>query len=63
MGKAKKEDFEYLQSKIENEGFHYCFVHYSSFKEIKDEHFHKLRKEYLRIGKALEDYINERAEE
>jgi hypothetical protein len=29
--------------RMDNEGFEYCFKHYSSFSEIKDEEFHNLR--------------------
>jgi hypothetical protein len=42
---------------MENEGFHYCFKHYSSFEEIEDEQFHELRKKYLEIAEQLESYV------
>ena len=45
----KVEDAEYLSIKIRDEGFHYCFKHYSRFEDIDDEEFHKLRKYYLQI--------------
>lgn len=41
---------------VESEGFHYAFYHYSDFKKIKDEQFHKLRTDYLKTAKALADY-------
>ncbi|GAB1672258.1 hypothetical protein [Mannheimia haemolytica] len=53
-----EEDKEYLQSKIENEGFEYAFVSYSSFKEIQDEKFHELRKAYLKARSELAEYID-----
>jgi len=52
------EDFEHLKIRIRQEGFHYCFKHYSSFKEIEDEEFHKFRKEYMEDADRLENYIN-----
>lgn len=52
------ENWEYVQNKMENEGFHYCFKHYSRFEEIKDKKFHELRENYLKSSKLLEDYIN-----
>jgi len=58
-----QEDWEYLQYRIDNEGFHYCFRDYSDFEEIEDEEFHKLRKEYLKISEKLENYINQKIEE
>lgn len=57
------ENWEFVQNKMEHEGFHYCFKHYSRFDEIKDEKFHELRKNYLESAKLLEDYINNKIEE
>jgi hypothetical protein len=54
------ENFNYLKAKMRDEGFHYCFKHYSSFKEIKDEEFHKLRKQYIEISNKLEKYVDEK---
>lgn len=55
-----EDDFEYVRAKMENEGFHYCFRHYSDFEEIKDEKFHELRLAYLEAADALEKYIGDR---
>lgn len=54
MTKAER---EYVGDIIENEGFHYAFIHYSDFSEIEDEEFHKLRVAYETAVLALEDYI------
>jgi len=51
------ENFEMVRYRIGAEGFHYCFKHYSSFKEINDEEFHKLREQYLNVSEKLERYI------
>lgn len=51
------ENFEYVQSKIRDEGFHYCFKHFSRFEEIDDKEFHRLRKKYLKISEELEKYV------
>jgi hypothetical protein len=56
------EDFSYLYSRIKQEGFHYCFKHYSSFEEIEDEKFHKLRKSYLKAANELEAYIKDKSD-
>ena len=56
----KKEDKNYIKNKLENEGFDYAFVHYSSFSDIKDEEFHRLREAYIEAHKALEDYLNKK---
>lgn len=51
------ENFEMVRYRIDAEGFHYCFKHYSSFKEINDEEFHKIREQYLNVSEKLERYI------
>jgi len=43
------EDFEMVRYRMEEEGFHYCFKHYSSFKEIKDQKFHEIRGTILKF--------------
>lgn len=60
MNLQEAEDWQFLYSKMNNEGFHYCFKQYSSFNEIKDKEFHKLRKQYLKIADKLENYIKEK---
>lgn len=56
------EDWYFLQNKMENEGFHYCFRHYSKWKEIKDQRFHELRLEYLNSANRLKTYIQDMIE-
>ena len=60
--KSELEGFKLVKHKIGWEGFDYCFRRYSSFEEdIKDEHFHELRKGYLNrkvSSNELENYIN-----
>lgn len=57
MTEDQKEEWDALKYRMEEEGFHYCFVHYSSFKEVEDQKFHELRKSYLKIAKELEEYV------
>jgi len=57
------EDFADLRSRMNQEGFHYCFKHYSNFSDIEDQEFHKLRKAYLSAADKLEKYIVDKAEE
>ena len=51
------DDLTYLNAKMRDEGFDYCFRHYSSFEEIKDEKFHELRLKYIQIAEELENYV------
>jgi hypothetical protein len=41
-----------------DEGMDYCFEHYSSFEEIEDEEFHKLRIELLESMKKIREYVD-----
>lgn len=55
----EEDSIEYVKQKAEQEGFHYCFIHYSNFEEVEDEKFHELRKNYIEATKNLEKYLNE----
>ena len=56
------EDWQMVQYRMDNEGIDYCFEHYSSFEEIKDEEFHKLRLEFLESMKKIREYVNNKIE-
>ena len=38
-------------------------MHYSSFKDIEDAEFHKLRLQYIEAAKKLQSYVDEKAED
>ena len=57
------EELEMVRYRMEAEGFHYCFKHYSSFEDVDDDEFHRLRKKYLEVSEDLENYVNNRIEE
>lgn len=63
MTDTELEDWQYLKSRMNHDGFHYCFKHYSNFDEILNIRFHKLRLAYLKAAEELEKYINEKASE
>jgi SMC interacting uncharacterized protein involved in chromosome segregation len=48
---------------MDNEGIDYCFENYSSFEDIEDEEFHKLRKEFLESMKNIRSYVENKIEE
>ena len=56
------EDWQMVQYRMDNEGIDYCFEHYSSFEEIKDEEFHKLRLEFLESMKKIREYVKDKIE-
>jgi hypothetical protein len=56
------DDFRAVQYRMNNEGIDYCFEHYSSFKEIEDEEFHKLRQEFLDSMKKIREYVDNKIE-
>ena len=57
----KIEDAEYVLQRINQEGFHYCFTHYSNFSEIEDNEFHRLRLASLAASRVLETYIKDQS--
>lgn len=54
------EEFQNVRYRMDNEGFHYCFESYSSFDELEDDKFHKLREEYHRVSEELENYVEKK---
>jgi hypothetical protein len=50
-------EFAYVINTIENEGFEYTFDSYSTFDEITDLEFHKLRNAYLQARLELALYV------
>ena len=63
MTPEELEDWQNVAYRMNNEGFHYCFHGYSSFKEIQDEEFHRLRKAYLAAADTLKTYVNNKVKE
>ena len=55
--------FEMVRYRMEEEGFHYCFKHYSSFEDVDDDEFHRLRNKYLEVSEDLETYVHNKIEE
>ena len=56
------DNFRAVQYRMGNEGIDYCFEHYSSFDEIEDEEFHKLRNEFLESMKKIRSYVENKIE-
>jgi hypothetical protein len=56
------ENFSMVEYRMRQEGIEYCFEHYSSFSEIKDEKFHELRLELLEKIKSIRNYVREQIE-
>lgn len=57
------EEFRMVNYRIGAEGLHYCFKHYSSFSEVKDDKFHELREKYLQISDEIQEYVNKKINE
>jgi len=56
------ENWQAVSYRMDNEGIDYCFEHYSSFEEIKDEEFHKLRLELLESMRKIRYYVEHKIE-
>lgn len=57
------EKWESVQYRMDEEGFDYCFEGYSHWTEIKDQEFHRLRKQFLNSMEELRNYIDKKVEE
>lgn len=57
------ENVEELSCRIQNEGFDYAMVYYSSWTDIEDAKFHTLRDEFLSVRQKLCDYLTEQGVE
>jgi hypothetical protein len=62
MTEEEYENWEMVRYRIDNEGMEYCFEHYSSFEEIEDKDFHKLRKELLEKMREMRTFVTEKLE-
>jgi hypothetical protein len=60
MTEEEFENWQAVSYRMDNEGIDYCFEHYSSFEEIKDEEFHKLRLEFLNSMKKIREYVKDK---
>jgi hypothetical protein len=62
MTEEELENWESVKYRMKEEGIEYCFKHYSTFEEIEDEEFHKLRLELLNTMEKIHDYVNYKIE-
>jgi hypothetical protein len=62
MTEEELKNWEMVRYRMDNEGIDYCFEHYSSFEEIKDEEFHKLRLEFLDSMSKIRKYVKDKIE-
>ena len=63
MTYEEQDEWNAVRYRMNNEGIDYCFEHYSSFEEIKDEKFHELRLQFLKSLKEIRNYVNEKCQE
>jgi len=59
MAKPDQETLELLAHKIDSEGFDYCFMEYSSWREIEDEKFRTLLDAYEKARNAFKDFLED----
>jgi hypothetical protein len=50
-------EFNTVRDCVDFESFDYCFRGYSNFDDIKDEEFHRLRRQYVDAANALSEYL------
>ena len=52
-----------VRYRMDDEGMDYCFMNYSSFREIQDEEFHTLRLELIDLMEQMEQFLDNKIEE
>jgi len=57
------EKYQNVVYRIESEGVGYAFKHYSTFEEIEDKEFHKLRKYLIQYIDLMDFYLKKRTNE
>ena len=62
MTDEELEDWKAVNYLMDNVVMDYCFEHYSSFEEIKDEEFHKLRLDLIDNMKKIRKYVEDKIE-
>ena len=62
MTYQEQDEWNAVRYRMDNEGIDYCFEHYSSFEEIKDQKFHELRLQFLKSLKEIQNYVNEKCQ-
>ena len=62
MTYQEQDEWNAVRYRMDNEGIDYCFEHYSSFEEIKDEKLHELRLQFLKSLKEIQNYVNEKCQ-
>jgi hypothetical protein len=63
MTEDELENWQRVQYRMEDEGIDYCFESYSSWNEIKDEEFHRLRLGFLQYMKEIREYVDKKVDE
>ena len=52
-----------VRYRIDAEGMEYCFSHYSSFDDIEDDEFHKLRLNLIQLMDQMEQFVENKITE
>jgi hypothetical protein len=57
------DQWKMVRYRIEDEGMEYCFRHYSSFSDIEDEEFHRLRLNLIQLMDQMEQFVENKITE
>jgi hypothetical protein len=57
------DQWKMVRYRIEDEGMEYCFRHYSSFSDIEDEEFHRLRLNLIQLMDQIEQFVENKITE
>ena len=57
------DQWKMVRYRMDDEGMDYCFMNYSSFREIQDEEFHTLRLKLIDLMEQMEQFLENKIEE
>ena len=52
-----------VRYRMEDEGMEYCFRHYSSFSDVEDAEFHRLRLNLIQLMEQIEQFVENKLTE
>ena len=59
----ERDKWAMVQYRMEDEGMEYCFRHYSSFSDIENDEFHRLRLNLIQLMDQMEQFVENKITE
>jgi hypothetical protein len=57
------DQWKMVRYRMDDEGMEYCFRHYSSFSDIENDEFHRLRLNLIQLMDQMEQFVENKITE